>query len=155
MWKEINLDGEGWARGRNGYFVPRKIEVFKDVRGKINLSVASNRPGKVDPISLRVSKDEARRLASVLNSLAGNQKEMRVVVVVEGGNVQSIFASHPDLHFVKVDYDVEGTPRGELRRVLQDCDNGKKSYELASVRHWGEAEVCPQWTNRFFKNARD
>ncbi len=156
MLKEIELEGKGMARGRNGYFVPRRVDCFKDVKGMVNLAVASNRPGKVEPISLRLTKAEALRLADTLYSLAGNPKrERRVVVVVEGGNVQNVFASHPDVQVVKVDYDVDGTPREELRRVLQFGDGGKKSYELASVRHWGEAEVCPLETNRFFRNAKD
>jgi hypothetical protein len=31
MVKEIELEGKGWARGRNGYFVPRRVDCFKDV----------------------------------------------------------------------------------------------------------------------------
>jgi len=49
MWKEIKLDGKGWARGRNGYFVPRKVEVFKDMRGQINLLVFQGKSEKPNP----------------------------------------------------------------------------------------------------------
>ena len=152
MFKEIELEGKGWARGRNGYFVPRRLDCLKDAEGMITLSVASNRMGK-NPISLKLTPVEASQLARILEAQLGKEKAIRVVAVVEGGNIQSIFANQPNVHVVKVDYDVDGTPREELKRVLQDDD--KKTYELASVRHWGEVEVCPQDTNRFFRNAMD
>lgn len=155
MLKEIELEGKGFARGRNGYFIPRRMDCFKDPEGNINLSVSSNRSGKVEPISLRLTKAEALELGSVIRSLTGKREETpRVVVVIQGGNVQAIMADRP-IKVCKVDYDVDGTPREELKRVLQVGDQGKKSYELASVRHWGEAEVFPQETNRFFRNATD
>ena len=71
MWKEIKLDGRGWARGRNGYFVPRKAEVFKDVRGQVNLWVFSKQVGKTEPISLRVSRRDAASLGKLLLNLGG------------------------------------------------------------------------------------
>lgn len=74
MFKEIVLDGKGWARGRNGYFVPRKVELFKDVRGQVNLEVWSKSLGKVEPIYLRVSKAEAQKLARHLSSLSKGGK---------------------------------------------------------------------------------
>ncbi len=154
MLKEIKLDGKGWARGRNGYFVPRQVTCFKDVEGQINLSVSSSRPGKVEPISLRLSQAEALELGRVLNGFAGKgEKPPRVVVVIVGGNVQEILSDRPGISVVKVDYDVDGTPREELKRVEQPEEGGRKSYALASVRHWGEAEVSPRETERFFKNA--
>ena len=70
MVKGIELDGKGWARGRNGYFVPRRVDCFKDVEGKINLSVSSSRPGKVEPVSLRLSQAEALELGRVINGFA-------------------------------------------------------------------------------------
>ena len=81
-------------------------------------------------------------------------KKIKVVVVIEGGNVQEIFTNQEGVEVVKVDYDVEGTPREELKRVQQDNAEGKKSYALASVRHWGEAQVFPKETKRFFRNAK-
>jgi hypothetical protein len=155
MFKEIELEGKGWARGRNGYFIPRRVGCFKDPEGQINLSVSSSHPGKVVPISLRLSRVEALELVDVIRSLAGKREETpRVVVVIEGGNVQEILADRP-LKAVKVDYDMDGTPRWELKRVLQDGDGGKKSYAFASVRHWGEAVVSSRETERFFRNALD
>ncbi len=126
MLKEIELEGQGWARGRNGYFIPRRMDCFKDVKGQINLSVSSARAGKVEPISLRLSKAEALELGSVICTLTGKREETpRVVVVVEGGNVQTIMADRP-IKVVKVDYDVDGTPREELKRVLQVGDQGEE-----------------------------
>lgn len=154
MFKEIELEGKGWARGRNGYFVPRRLDCLKDTKGMINLSVSSCRMGQ-NPISLSLTQLEALRLGKALYAQVVNQKEIQVVVVVEGGNIQSIFTNQPNVHFVKVDYDVDGTPREELKRVLQAGDGDRKSYELASVRHWGEAEVSPKETDRFFRNAMD
>jgi hypothetical protein len=152
---EIELGGKGWARGRNGYFVPRRLDGFQDTKGMVNLSVLSSRTGKSDPISLRLTKGEAVELGTKLFSIIGIRKaHPKVVIVVEGGNVQSIFSDQP-VQVVKVDYDTEGTPREELKRVLQIGDEGEKSYELAFVRHWGEAEVCPEETERFFRNAMD
>ena len=69
MWKEIKLDGSGWARGRNGYFVPRRVELFKDVRGQVNLEVWSRRRGKIEPLLLRVSGTDAEKLADSILSL--------------------------------------------------------------------------------------
>jgi hypothetical protein len=156
MVKEIQLEGKGWARGRNGYFIPRRVDCFKDVKGQINLSVSSAHPGKVEPISLRLTKAEALELVSVIHSLAGKREETpRVVVVIEGGNVQEILADRPGVNVVKVDYDVEGTPREELKRVAQYLDDVNRTYELAIVRHWGEALSNPKDTKRFFRNARD
>ena len=74
MWKEIKLDGKGWARGRNGYFVPRKVEVFKDMRGQINLLVFSRQVGKTEPLSLRVSGPEAALLGKQLFVMGANRK---------------------------------------------------------------------------------
>lgn len=82
-------------------------------------------------------------------------KKIKVVVVIEGGNVQEIFANQEGVNIVKVDYDVEGTPNQELKRVLQDDGEGKKSFAFASVCHWGEASVFPKDTRRFFRNAKD
>ena len=82
-------------------------------------------------------------------------KKIKLVVVIEGGNVQGIFTNQSGVHIVKVDYDVEGSPREELKRVLQENGEGKKSYALASVTHWGEASVFPKDTKRFFKNAME
>jgi len=82
-------------------------------------------------------------------------KKVKVVVVIEGGNVQEIFANIEGVEVVKVDYDLDGTPREELKRVQQDGERGKKSFTLASVRHWGEASVFPKDTQRFFRNAKD
>ena len=96
MVKEIQLGGRGWARGRNGYFIPRRVDCFKDVEGQINLSVSSARPGKVEPISIRLFKAEALELVDVIRSFAGKREETpRVVVVIEGGNVQAILADRP------------------------------------------------------------
>lgn len=74
MFKEIVLDGKGWARGRNGYFVPRRVELFKDVRGQVNLEVWSKRRGKVEPLYLRASKADAEKLARHLLSLSKGGK---------------------------------------------------------------------------------
>lgn len=78
MWKEIALDGQGWARGRNGYFVPRKVEVFDDVRGKINLLVFSRQVGKTEPIALRVSREEAALLGRHLLVIGSHRKAQGV-----------------------------------------------------------------------------
>jgi len=80
-------------------------------------------------------------------------KKVKVVVVIEGGNVQEIFTNVPGVEVVKVDYDVDGMPREELKKVQQDDGGGKKSFALASVRQWGEALVYPKDTKRFFRNA--
>lgn len=155
MFKEVELDGKGWARGRNGYFVPREMELFKDVRGQVNLEVWSRTRGRTEPVFLRVSKGEALELARALTALAGGEaKTPRAVVVIEGGNVQAILSDRP-VDVVKVDYDVDGTPREELRRVPQDVEGAKKSFAWASVRHWGEAVVSPEETKRFFRTALD
>jgi hypothetical protein len=77
MWKEIKLDGKGWARGRNGYFVPRKLEVFKDVRGQINLLVFSRQVGKTEPLSFRVSGQEAALLGRHLLAMGATRKASR------------------------------------------------------------------------------
>lgn len=69
MFKEIELDGKGWARGRNGFFVPRKVELFKDVRDQVNLEVWSKKRGKREPLFLRVSPADARKLARHILSL--------------------------------------------------------------------------------------
>ena len=69
MFKEIELDGKGWARGRNGYFVPRKVELFRDVRGQVNLEVWSRNRGKTEPVFLRVSGVDAKKLAHQILSL--------------------------------------------------------------------------------------
>jgi len=74
MWKEIELDGKGWARGRNGYFVPRKVEVFKDVREQVNLLVFSRQVGKTEPIALRVSRAEASLLGKHLLAMGSKQE---------------------------------------------------------------------------------
>lgn len=92
MFKEIELEGKGWARGRNGYFVPRRLDCLKDTEGMINLSVSSCRIGQ-NPISLSLTQLEALRLGKALCGQVGNQKEIQVVVVVEGGNIQSIFTN--------------------------------------------------------------
>ncbi len=156
MFKEIELDGKGWARGRNGYFVPRRAELFRDVRGQVNLEVWSKRRGNVEPVFLRVSRDEALELARAVIALAGGgePKTPRVVVVVEGGNVQEILSDQP-VDVVKVDYDVEGMFEDDLRLVAQVGEGGKKTYALAWVRHWGEALVSPGEAKRFFRTALD
>ena len=77
MWKEIKLDGRGWARGRNGYFIPRKAEVFRDVRGQVNLWVFSRQVGKTEPISLRVSRAEAAQLGKHLLAMGASRKALR------------------------------------------------------------------------------
>jgi hypothetical protein len=82
-------------------------------------------------------------------------EKVKIVVVVEGGNIQAIFADKLGVEVVKVDYDVDGTPRKELKRVAQYLDDVNRTYELASVRHWGEAELNPHDTRRFFRNAID
>lgn len=69
MWKEIKLDGKGLAKGRNGYFIPRKLELFTDARGEFTLWVWSKRMDRKEPVSLRVSKADAGELARQLRSL--------------------------------------------------------------------------------------
>ncbi len=59
---------------RNGYFVPRKVEVFSDVRGQVNLWVFSRQVGKTEPISLRVSRQDAASLGKQLLDLGGIRK---------------------------------------------------------------------------------
>lgn len=71
MWKEIELDGKGRARGRNGYFVPRKVELLKDVRGQVNLEVWSRSRGKTEPLFLRLSRVDADKLARLILILVG------------------------------------------------------------------------------------
>ena len=78
MWKEIKLDGKGWARGRNGYFVPRKVEVFDDVRRNINLLVFSRQVGKTESICLRVSRPEAALLGKHLLAMGSHRKAQGV-----------------------------------------------------------------------------
>jgi hypothetical protein len=153
MIKTLILKAKGWARGRNGFFFPKQMDFYKDPKGNLNLSVSSKRFGKTEPICLTLSREDALGLAQGINSLYGAGKETRVVVVIEGGNVQEIMANRPGVHVVKVDYDSEGADRDEVKRVLQYGDNNKKTYELAFVRHWGEATPDPKDTKRFFRNA--
>ena len=65
----MEFDGKGRARGRNGYFIPRKAELFQDTRGQVNLEVWSRRRGNVEPLLLRVSKADAEKLAQGILSL--------------------------------------------------------------------------------------
>ncbi len=153
MFKELLLKGTGWARGRNGYFIPRKVDCFKDIEGNLNLSVSSSRAGKTDPISLKISRAEALELAENILSVLKPKAETKLVVVIEGGNVQEIMANRPGVKICKVDYDCEGADRAEVKRVLQFGNNNKKTYELAYVRHWGEASPEPREIKRFFRNA--
>jgi len=81
------------------------------------------------------------------------EKTVKVVVVIEGGNVQRILSNVPGVQVVKVDYDVEGSPREDLKRVAQYETSGKKTYQLAFVSMWGEAEPAPESIGRFFRNA--
>jgi hypothetical protein len=153
MFKEFILKAKGWARGRNGYFVPDRIDFLKDFKGDFTLTVFSKRAGKTEPIMLRVSREDALEMAENILAVMKPEKETKVVVIITGGNVQEIMANRPGVHIVKVDYDSEGADRDEVKRVLQIGDDNKKSYELAFVRHWGEASPFPKEVKRFFRNA--
>ena len=82
-------------------------------------------------------------------------KKVKVVVVVEGGNVQSIFTNQKGVEVVQVDYDVDGREDEGVKRVGQFDFKTERvcSFELASVRHFGEADVDPKEIRRFFRNA--
>ncbi len=153
MIKTLFLKAKGWARGRNGYFFPNRLDFYKDVKGNLNFSVSSKRDGKTEPICLTLSREDALDMAQEIFSLFNAEKKTKVVVVITGGNVQEIMANRPGVHVVKVDYDSEGADRDEVKRVLQYGDNNEKTYELAFVRHWGEATPDPKDVKRFFRNA--
>ena len=153
MIKTLFLKAKGWARGRNGYFFPKRVDFYKDIKGNLNLSVSSKRFGKTEPICLTLSKEDALEMAQGIFSLFSAGKKTKVVVFITGGNVQEIMANRPGVEIVKVDYDTEGCELLDTKKVLQIGDGGKKTFERAFVRHWGEATPEPKEINRFFRNA--
>lgn len=149
MVTEIQLDGTGWARGRNGYFVPRRLDCFGDITGMVNLSAASRRGAKTDPIVLTVTRPEALSLSRALVAQAGLEPKTRIVLFVEKGMVTGILADHPTQALL-VDCDVEGKNQEGLDLVSW---NGREKW--ANVRPWGEAEVFSQKVQGFYdKNKR-
>ncbi len=56
MIRVIKLDGKGEARGRNGWFIPVKAEVWV-IEGNIELDVASKSPGELAPVLVRLSTE--------------------------------------------------------------------------------------------------
>lgn len=82
-------------------------------------------------------------------------KKLKVVVVVEGGNVTNIIANQEGVDVVKVDYDVFSGDGPDVKRVAQYDHQGKKTFAPASVMRWGEAQPAPEETRRFFRNAVD
>ena len=61
---ELPDDPEGLARGRNGWFRPRQIVIWRGVR--IVVAVRSRRQGDNAPIQLHLAPDAAHALGSAL-----------------------------------------------------------------------------------------
>lgn len=59
-----------YARGRNGYFKPRDMNVYRYVNDSIVVEVFSGRRGKRAPVMLELSKQDALDLGMTLIRLA-------------------------------------------------------------------------------------
>lgn len=81
MIRVIKLDGKGEARGRNGWFIPVKAEVWV-IDGNIELDVASKSPGELAPIVVRLSTEDWLAVGKVL---ADEAREL----LKEAGNGES------------------------------------------------------------------
>ena len=73
--KEITVPVTGQAKGRNGYFKAREVEVMTDSdplgEHPIYLSIRSKRHGRLAPIWVTLTQAEALSLASALTQIAG------------------------------------------------------------------------------------
>ena len=142
MFKEIELTGHGYARGRNGGFVPRKVEFFKDSKGELTLSVRSKKEGNAEPIRLRLPRYEALELLNGLVGILKPEKEPKVAVVIEGGVVQAFLANKPGVHVLVVDYDTEGSGGEYVKKVRQETTElTDPKYSDAFVNAWGQATI--------------
>lgn len=54
----IKLSGNSLARGRNGWFVPRSIEVTTDEEGRAVLKIFSRQRGDAPPIVIALSRED-------------------------------------------------------------------------------------------------
>jgi hypothetical protein len=61
---ELPDDPDALARGRNGWFRPRQITIWRGVR--ITIAVRSRRQGENAPIQLNLAPDAAHALGSAL-----------------------------------------------------------------------------------------
>ena len=77
-------------------------------------------------------------------------KKIKIVLVLEGGNIQNVFVNSLEVEIVKVDFDVLGFPLSELRRVYQNEKGSKKSYKFATVVNWENIEISPMEIKRYF-----
>lgn len=77
-------------------------------------------------------------------------KKIKIVIVLEGGNIQSVFVDCLGVEIVKVDFDVLGFSLSELKRVYQNDKGSKKSYKYATVSCWENIEISPMEIKRYF-----
>lgn len=154
MFKEIELGGHGYARGRNGGFVPRKVELYEGKDGELTLDVYSKREGGAAPIRLRLPRHEALELVHGLMQFLKPEVEPKVAVVLEGGLVQAFLSNRPDIETLVVDYDTDGDHGPSVKLVRQDL-NGDKSLEPAEafVTDWGTATLDERFTKHVYEIA--
>ena len=90
MYKDVSLSDverlEKSARGRNGWFSPRTIEVQQipswKKQGNIEISIAviSKRQGNEPPIWLRLPRDKALELAETIKEMANDDPAIYTVL---------------------------------------------------------------------------
>ena len=73
---ELTDDPEGLARGRNGWFRPRQITIWRGVR--IVVAVRSRRQGDNAPIQLHLAPDAAHALGRALLAAAADTDRAEV-----------------------------------------------------------------------------
>ncbi len=71
---ELPDDPDALARGRNGWFRPRQITIWRGVR--ITIAVRSRRQGENAPIHLNLAPDAAHALGSALLLAAASADDL-------------------------------------------------------------------------------
>ncbi len=65
----------------------------------------------------------------------------RVIVVIEGGNVQRVLTDEEDTEVYIIDHDNDGVPDQELQNIHE-------SGEIYKARVWQEGDYNPQTVDR-------
>ena len=158
MLREISFKDEGGrARGRNGYFVPAKVEASKDVDGRLLISVFSKKVGKTEPIYLRISMEDVEALAGLLVSFLPKKKRngfpvVDVVATIKSGLLESVMANRSGVYIYVLDQDGQaGSPDHRHIKLLapyldevEEIDANAFGMGLAAVDPKNVAQVIGQ-----------
>lgn len=144
--------GDRKARGRNGYFVPKRIEVWESPKDTINFTVSSAREGDREPIILRVNKEDAQAIAHLLlNAIKAPVPAPQAVIFIGEAGVDSVVSNVPGLDVVSVNYDVEYADKEDIQQFRIDRPTGETEVNDALLYDENGAHFLPWLVDQAFR----